>query len=243
MTDRLTEADRKHWPPAPQVTAWLTERIPAGARVLDVGAGIAPFARADVLVDLAKPNGAPHQEWIRSDIISDPLPFPDKSFEFVYCRHVLEDVHDPFPLLLEIERVGKAGYIETPSPIAELCRGVDGSSPAWRGYHHHHWLIWAHLGELRFVTKYPLVEHLDLGPVDLAARLRSGPTYWNTHLMWEGSIKSLHRRNVADFHVLPDYPHVVAQAIEQAIVSCDEFWAGIPKTVQVPQIGLAQSAA
>ncbi len=242
MTDRLTDSDKKHWPPAPQVTAWLTERIPASARVLDVGAGIAPFERADVLVDLAQPNAGPHQQWVKSDIIRDPLPFADKSFDFVYCRHVLEDVHDPFPLIREIARVGKAGYIETPSPMAELCRGVDGASPAWRGYYHHHWLIWSHLGELRFVSKYPLVEYMDVSPANLAARLRSGPAYWNTHFLWSNVINVTHRRNVADFHLLNDYPQLLAQAIEQASASCEEFWAQVPRTVQVPLVGLAGAA-
>lgn len=241
MTDRLTDADKKHWAPAPQITAWLTEHIAPGARVLDVGAGIAPFLRADVLVDLAQPHAAPHQQWIKSDIVREPLPFADKSFDFVYCRHVLEDVYDPFHLLREIARVGKAGYIETPSPLAELCRGIDGSSPPWRGYYHHHYFIWAHLGELRFIAKYPLVEYLAIG-MPIADILRAGPQYWNTHLMWSGEIKSLHWQSVADFHLLNDYGRILDQAIEQAKASSEEFWAPLPRTVQVPLVGLAGAA-
>lgn len=210
--------------------------------MLDVGAGILPFPRADVLVDIAQPNALAHQEWIKADIIKEPLPFADKSFDFVYCRHVLEDLHNPFHLIREIERVGKAGYIETPSPLAELCRGVDGSSPPWRGYYHHHYIVWAHLGELRFVAKYPLVEYLGI-TAPLAERLRQGPRYWNTHLLWTDKISFRHRQSLLDFHLYNDYGFELGQAIEQSIASCDAFWADIPQTTTIPLIGLPSVAA
>jgi hypothetical protein len=65
----------------------------------------------------------------------------------------MEDMGNPFLLIKEMERVAKAGYIETPSPIAEMGRGVDGSSPPFRGYHHHRFVVWVHEGELRFVVQ------------------------------------------------------------------------------------------
>lgn len=243
MTDRLTESDKKHWHPAPALTAWLMDRIPTKARVLDLGAGILPFPRADVLVDLAVPNAGPRQQVVRCDFTRDALPFADKSFDFVYCRHVLEDLADPFFVMYEMARVGKAGYIETPSPMAEMCRGVDGSSPPWRGYYHHHFVIWPHEGTLRFVAKYPLVEYLDFAPLDLAERLRQAPHYWNSHLLWDGDIKVSHRRNVADFHLFNDYRHILGAAIEQGRTSCDAFWHEIPRETRVPQLGLNRSSA
>jgi SAM-dependent methyltransferase/uncharacterized protein YbaR (Trm112 family) len=99
--------------------------------VLDIGSGHNPFIRADVLCDkyvdthkhrsskgLLKRNGRPL-------IIGDAcnLPFKDSSFDFVICRHVLEHVEDPEALLRELKRVGKKGYIETPSPFSELIHG------------------------------------------------------------------------------------------------------------------------
>ena len=47
-------------------------------------------------------------------------PFPDKTFDFVVCSHLLEDVRDPITVCRELCRVGKAGYIETPSRIREI---------------------------------------------------------------------------------------------------------------------------
>jgi SAM-dependent methyltransferase len=47
------------------------------------------------------------------------MPFRDKAFDFVITFHVLEHVPDPAAFLQELQRVGKAGYIETPNAIFE----------------------------------------------------------------------------------------------------------------------------
>ena len=47
------------------------------------------------------------------------LPFAADSFDFVYASHILEHVESPEAACREIMRVGKAGYIETPSPFLE----------------------------------------------------------------------------------------------------------------------------
>lgn len=47
------------------------------------------------------------------------LPFKDKSFDYVISAHVLE--HSPYPenFLAELQRVSRAGYIETPDAFME----------------------------------------------------------------------------------------------------------------------------
>ena len=45
------------------------------------------------------------------------LPFKDKEFDYVILSHVLEHVPEPFNLKKEIERIGKAGYIELPTKL------------------------------------------------------------------------------------------------------------------------------
>ncbi len=47
------------------------------------------------------------------------LPFFDDAFDYVICRQVIEHAVDPARFLREISRVGRAGYIETPSDISE----------------------------------------------------------------------------------------------------------------------------
>lgn len=224
----LTQSDRKWWAPVDDVTGYLQRQIPRGAKVLDVGPGHAPFPRSDVCVDFQNSPGVPPHKMVKCDLASEPLPFPDKSFDFVYCRHVLEDMFDPFPLCREMARVGKAGYIETPSPMAELTRGVDGGSPAYCGYHHHRWVIWATTdGELRFVSKYPLIEYLPSPQFDHAGFLRNGPKYWNTYYLWRDEIRTKHLQNVLDFMLPNDYPPVLKKAANQSFDATDRFWPAL----------------
>jgi len=82
--------------------------VPTGARVLDIGArdgGLRRFLPEGVRyqgLDIA-PEFASEQVLIRD--ISLGLPFPDASFDFVFCIEVLEHVPNPFAALTEIRRV------------------------------------------------------------------------------------------------------------------------------------------
>jgi hypothetical protein len=92
--------------------------------VLDVGAGGNPFPRSDVLMD--RLTGAEHRcgESMMIDrptVFGDAsrMPFKDKAFDFVIASHILEHIADPETFLRELQRVGRAGYIETPNAIFE----------------------------------------------------------------------------------------------------------------------------
>ncbi len=93
--------------------------------IIDIGSGHKPHKNADFLLEHHK-IGNKHR-WGKSLLIDRPtilyngqiMPFKNKSFEFSICRHVLEHVDSPKKFLNEIERISKAGYIETPSEIAE----------------------------------------------------------------------------------------------------------------------------
>jgi SAM-dependent methyltransferase len=97
--------------------------------VLDVGGGGSPFQRADIIIDYDLHSGYHRDEniapidnrWIAADIHS--LPFTDKTFDFVYCSHVLEHTEDPQKACEELMRVAHRGYIETPRKMTELIHG------------------------------------------------------------------------------------------------------------------------
>ena len=100
--------------------------IKKGDNVLDIGGGHNPHPRANVIVDKYADDNShrsgdikrlKHQKFIEAD--GQSLPFGDKEFDYVTCHHVLEHVDDPIEFLSEISRVGKKGYIETPSLIGE----------------------------------------------------------------------------------------------------------------------------
>ena len=100
--------------------------IKVGEKVLDVGSGGDPFPYATMLVDLhTQPTNHRTSELIThgkpfeiADI--NHLPFEDKSYDFVYCSHVLEHVDDPIQASAELVRVGHRGYVETPSLMTDV---------------------------------------------------------------------------------------------------------------------------
>jgi SAM-dependent methyltransferase len=51
--------------------------------------------------------------------MGEKLPFKDKAFDFVIASHVLEHTASPEKFLAELERVARAGYIETPDAYME----------------------------------------------------------------------------------------------------------------------------
>jgi len=198
----LTENDTKHWFPIARLTSWLIGQLPDHYRVLEVGPGRIPFPRADVFVDYQSVNDQVAGQIVHCDVAKEPLPFKDKEFDFVYCRHVVEDMYNPFLLCREMSRVAKAGYLETPSPIAEMCRGIDDGSPKWRGYCHHRYFVWVEGSILRYLTKYPLVEHLNLSQEKTIVELmRQGPAYWNSYYLWENEIELEYKQLDIDYTI------------------------------------------
>lgn len=101
--------------------------IKKGDRVLEVGPGHNPMFRSDVLLEKFIDSNYhrcgdvkifPHQTFYHCT--AEKYPFKDKEFDYVYCSNVLEHVDSPADFLDELSRVGKRGYIETPSLIGEM---------------------------------------------------------------------------------------------------------------------------
>jgi SAM-dependent methyltransferase len=95
--------------------------------VLDVGSGGTPYPRSDVLLD--RLTGSEHRcgdsmMLDRLAVFGDAqkMPFKDKSFDFIVASHILEHMAEPEKFITELQRVGKAGYIETPNAIFERLR-------------------------------------------------------------------------------------------------------------------------
>lgn len=108
--------------------AWSFRRlycpVPKGALVLEVGSGGSPYFRANVLVDAYAQTRERHWAPFVTDRPSvlgfgENLPFKDKAFDFVVASHVLEHSANPRQFLEELQRVAKAGYIETPDAFME----------------------------------------------------------------------------------------------------------------------------
>ena len=173
--DEWTDGGKKYWQQPADILAWTIKLAKGKKKVLDVGPGNFVFPLA------THTCGWEHGlQPVKSNKIVDfttqRLPYEDNEFDFVYCRHTLEDLTYPFLLLHELARVGKAGYIETPSIMAELCREVDASSPPYRGFHHHVWFTWVEDNVINFCHKFPLVEYVKFQDL------------WFNYYTWDGDM-------------------------------------------------------
>ncbi len=125
--------------------SFLLERVPAGARVLDVGCGegrfTAALARAgreavgiDVAEEPLRRARAREGEGVldlRLVPAEGPWPLPDASFDAVWAGEVLEHVADTAGWLSEVRRVLRSGgalVLSTPAhgPLTRLPLGLSG---------------------------------------------------------------------------------------------------------------------
>lgn len=115
--------------------AWHSLGIRKADLVLEIGSGSNPLIRSDILLDRSIEPFQRAGKLVRDrpTVLADAqrLPFVDNSFDYVLALHLLEHLDDPSLSLEEIQRVGKRGYIETPSPFAEMIIG----------HRHHKWFV------------------------------------------------------------------------------------------------------
>ena len=98
--------------------------INSSDRVIDIGSGHIPFPLATHLADITLEDhrygraSAPFRYQKGKPVFEcniENMPFEDKEFDFIYCSHVLEHADHPENACMEIMRVAKRGYIETPT--------------------------------------------------------------------------------------------------------------------------------
>jgi SAM-dependent methyltransferase len=203
----------------PAIDAALLDRfadfIAAGKLIVDVGAGYDPWPHATEFVDNGTWKELSGRKLHVIDVEREPLPFADKCVDFIYCRHTIEDLSCPLLLLLEMNRVAKAGYVETPSPMAEFTRGVN-IGAGLRGYLHHRWLAWVDGNCIMLLPKFPLVESAAISESEeaqLVGLLNAGAPLWNSYLVWSGSFEFRVLRHPTDFALPIDYGDIIARAI------------------------------
>ena len=170
--------------------------------IVDIGSSDKPFELANIAIDsdediirICKEQN-PSIAWIQVDIDKESLPFSNKSIDFAYCRHTLEDISNPEFAFKEIIRSCKRGYIETPSVMVELSRYIDGmtinNDNYHRGYVHHHFFVWSDLqtNTLHFLPKMAFAEYIDFDHnirEKVNTLLNNYGIYWSNYYVWNES--------------------------------------------------------
>lgn len=183
-------------------------KINSRERVLDVGGGHNPHPRANVVVDKYTDTNyhrsgdikvLKKQEFIAAD--GESLPFKDKEFDYVICCHVLEHVEEPVKFLSELFRVGKRGYIETPSLLGECLAPRE--SHKWILHEHNNKLYLVDKKKLGFVYGYYLgwlvQDFLPKNSIGFKITERTHPNLMTIRIEWESGF---------DYEIEPTDPEI-----------------------------------
>jgi ubiquinone/menaquinone biosynthesis C-methylase UbiE len=205
---------------------YIESLIKDGAKVLEIGPGHLPFSKATYFCGWTMEEKGRLPNYKTADASTEKLPYKDKEFDFVYCRHVIEDLWNPVNALKEISRITKAGYIETPSALCEMSKDVDGGTNVpYRGYNHHRYIVWNDRGTLNILPKFPIIEYIKFEEEKLQ-QLLEDPFNWCTFYHFEKDIKYKlyemgHEQDFVMFN--NSYPLIIKKAMNESIEEAQNY--------------------
>jgi hypothetical protein len=225
----------KHWSPIKDVSDCLVKYCKNNnySNVLEIGPGLTPFPLSNKFIGFNENVDS----YISVDIDDEKLPFYNKEIDFIYSRHTLEDIQNPNFAMKEIIRCCKSGYIETPSPIIEMTKGVDGgNSDLYCGYIHHRYIIWSDIKkcEIYFLPKYSSIldNYVNLiKPIEYYNLINNNPLYWNNYFIWKDKEpKIINYKNGINFHLNVDnYIKLLNESLNTYMENTDYFYSNYMK--------------
>lgn len=207
--------------------------------ILDIGAGKNPFILANKIIDYNTKydlNGNNSVQIFNGlDIDINKLPFENKSIDFVYSRYTLQEIQNPDFVMNEIFRITNSGYIETPSPLIEITKGIDNTNNMnnyYAGYIHHRYIIWSdnEKCEIYFLPKYNSI--LDnIMTLNVDKNLYENRYYWNNYFIWKD--KELNKEpkviiykkdiNFGFDNFIKEYLELIFTAVNKSIENTERF--------------------
>jgi hypothetical protein len=208
--------------------------------ILEIGPGVIPFSLSTKTIGFNEKI----KNFIELDIDTNKLPFEDGSMDFVYSRHTLEDIQNPDFCMNEIIRISNSGYIETPSPLIEVTKGVDytDKSNKYAGYIHHRYIIWSNIEkcEIYFLPKYnSIIDNFFEPNSDTRMKyyniINNNPIFWNNYFIWKDKTpKVIMYKNGVNFglkyNMITDYIDLLYEAINTSIQNTNYFIINYNKT-------------
>ena len=196
-------------------------------QILEIGPGLIPFPLATKTIGCNEKV----RDYIDIDIDVTPLPFDNKSFDFVYSRHTLEDIQNPDFVMREIVRISNSGFIETPSPLIEITKGVDFTSETnnYTGYIHHRYIIWSNIEkcEIYFLPKYSvIIEHFM--KLNVNSDIYRSSMNWNNYFIWKDKEpKIIVYKNAVNIglknNLAEDYVNLLVEATKSSVENTNYF--------------------
>lgn len=201
--------------------------------ILEIGPGRIPFSLANKFIGYNEKI----DNYIEIDIDNTKIPFEDNSLDFVYSRHTLEDIQNPDYAMSEIIRVSNSGYIETPSPLVEITKGVDShiSASKYEGYIHHRYIIWSNIEkcEIYMLPKYSCIINNIMNIDEENYKkgyniLNNYPVYWNNYFIWKDcKPKVIMYKNGVNIGIkntlVEDYIRLLNQSVNDSIENTNYF--------------------
>lgn len=168
--------------------------IKPGYKILDLGSGIEQHrmfhyskARIIVHVDIRELDSSVQLEenevFTSFNLDKVKFPFNDDEFDYVVASHVLEHTEDPVVICNEIQRIGKAGYIGSPSIFTEIF---------WN-WSEHRWIIIPVHDILHFISKHRNLV-TDFG--SFFHDICRGNVIFDKHRMKEINLKMMYVRHI-----------------------------------------------
>lgn len=207
--------------------------------ILDIGAGKIPFILANRIIDYKTTynlnnNNNSIKVYNNLDIDTEILPFENKSIDFVYSRYTLQEIQNPDFVMNEILRVTNSGYIETPSPLIEITKGIDDTqidrnlNSMYTGYLSSRYIIWSdnEKCEIYFLPKISSI--LDnIMTLNVDKKLYENKYYRNNYFLWKDrEPKVIMYKNGINFgpeNFIKEYLELILTAVNKSIQNTDHF--------------------
>jgi len=116
--------------------------------------------------------------------------------DLVLCGHTIEDLKDPEPILIEMQRVGKQGFIECPSRLHEQTKGIRDRESVKAGHPHGYWIVESQDKELLLYSKQDSCLESESQVLPLSFTEKKGSHGW---------IGACSPTPLGEFHYLPHF--------------------------------------
>ena len=131
----------------------------------------------------------------------------------------------------EILRISNSGYIETPSPLIEITKGVDMNFNInnYAGYIHHRYIVWSdnEKCEIYFLPKYNSI--LDnIMTLNVDKNLYNNKYYWNNYFIWKDKTPKIimYKYGVnlgLNDNFIAEYLELIYSAVNKSIENTNKF--------------------